>query len=428
MVKRVCNCSCHTRVTVHPTTCGCDKAAPPPPCCHDPAPKPCCPPLKNPDQPGTVEVPQPTAPPGFTTGTSTVGSSTKPPPGSAAEGPWFTNTINNTVRNGPIFGPRKDEFLPYLLVRSSAGDRGSRPLSGVFWESPDIFVVPNQDADTAPPTPATFGGIAQANAPNTLYAHIWNLGRAPAYRVRVEFYWFNPSLGINRGDANLIGATYIDLADRFSITPGWQQVTTAYGQWMSAGNHAVVRCPVTWIPTFQNNGHECLVVRAFEPMLDAADPDQFAAVNDRHVGQRNIAVVQAASPASIDLALNLGYPESPANAEVTVAIDPPTTMDWLQLFAGSRAPGYTSAGGGVFGFLPPTVAASRVPPLGQLAPDERPKLLRPRESFLRGCCPMQIVFHASADNLASKQVQVLRIRQRLGTEIVGGYSVVLLKR
>lgn len=48
------------------------------------------------------------------------------------------------------------------------------------------------------------GGIARANAPNTLYAHVWNVGKAPAFGVRVEFYWFNPSLGISRADANLI--------------------------------------------------------------------------------------------------------------------------------------------------------------------------------------------------------------------------------
>jgi hypothetical protein len=50
--------------------------------------------------------------------------------------------------------------------------------------------------------PPVLGGVAVANVSNTLYAHVWNLGKAPAYRVRVEFYWFNPSLGISRTDAN----------------------------------------------------------------------------------------------------------------------------------------------------------------------------------------------------------------------------------
>ena len=423
-----CQCPCHPRVVVHPTpTCDCGKPVVPP-CCREPPPKPCCPPREIPQQPGTVDVPQTTPAPTFTTGPSTAGSSTKPPPGSPTEGTWFTTTINQTLRNGPVFGPRKDEYLPYLLVRSATGDRGNRPVTGVFWESPDIFVVPNQEADIAPLMPNSFGGVAQASAPNTLYAHVWNLGRAPAFRVRVEFYWFNPSLGINRGDANLIGAAYVDLGDRFSMSPGWQQVATSYGQWMSAGNHAVVRCPNTWIPTFQNNGHECLVVRVFEPIMDALDPNQFAAANDRHVGQRNIAVVQAASPASIDLALNVGYPESPTDAEVDLSIDAPATMDWLQLFAGNRTPGYTAPAAVVAGFLPPSVAASRVPTLGQVAADQRSQLLRPRERFVRGCCPLQIVFHASADSLASHQAQVLRLRQRTGSDVIGGSTVVLLKQ
>ena len=425
-----CHCGCHRpHVVVHrKPTCDCGKPVQPPPRCCDPPPKASCPPREPPCQPGVVDVPQQTPPPVFTTGPTTAGSSTKPPPGSAGEGSWFTGVVNQTLRNGPTFGPRKDEYLPYLLVRSTTGDRGNRPITGVFWESPDIFIVPNQEADTAPLMPGSFGGIAQANASNTLYAHVWNLGRAPAYRVRVEFYWFNPSLGIQREDAHLIGAAYVDLADRFSMTPGWQQVNTPYGQFMSGGNHAVVRCPTTWIPIFENQGHECLVVRVFEPTLDALDPDQFGAAIDRHVGQRNIAVVQAASPASIDLALNLGYPDSPAEAEVNLSVDAPNAMDWLQLFSGSRAPGYTAPGAVVAGFLPPSVTSSRVPALGQLAADQRPKLLRPRERFTRGCCPLQIVFHASAENLHARQAQVLRVRQRVGSDIVGGYTVVLLKK
>ena len=433
MIKRPsfeCHCSCHRPHIVlhHKPICDCGKPVQAPPNCAERISKPCCPPREMPCQPGTVDVPQETPPPTFTTGAGTVGSSTKPSQGSPGEGLWFSGVVKQTLRNGPVFGPRKDEFLPYLLIRSTTGDRGNRPITGVFWESPDVFVVPNQDADTAPLMPASSGGIAQANAPNTLYAHIWNLGRAPVFRARVEFYWFNPSLGINRADANLIGAAYVDLADRFSMTPGWRQVDTTYGQFMSAGNHAVVRCPTTWIPIFENHGHECLVVRVSEPILDALGPDQFAAASDRHVGQRNIAVVQAASPASIDLPLNLGYPESPSDAEVDLSIDAPNAMEWLQLFAGNRAPGYTAPGGVVAGFLPPTVADSRVIAVGQLATDQRPKLVRPRERFARGCCPLQIIFHASVENLRSKQAQVLRVRQRVGPDIIGGYTVVLMKK
>jgi hypothetical protein len=70
-----------------------------------------------------------------------------------------------------------------------------------------------------------------------------------------------------------------------------------------------------------NGGHECLVVRVFDPIMDAVSPDQFSAAADRHIAQRNIAVVPAASPASIVIALNLGYLPEAADAEVEVVLE-----------------------------------------------------------------------------------------------------------
>lgn len=424
-----CECPCHRTLVVHPTpTCDCGKAVTPPTqTCTPPPVKSTCPPPPHRTQPGTVDFPQPNPAPVYYTSVGTAGADTKPDSG-PAQILWFKDQVKRTLRDGPSFGPRKDEYLPYLLVRSATADRGRRPFSGIFWESPDIFVVPNQEADTAPPEPATLGSIAQANAPNTLYAHVWNLGRSPSYRVRVEFYWFNPTLGISYADANLIGAAYVDLADRFSTQAQWKPVQKSYGSWLSRGNHAIVPCPTTWTPTFQNGGHECLVVRVLDPLMDAVSPSQFSAAEDRHVCQRNIAVVQASSPASLDLALSLGYADSPADMEVDVVVDAPDTMDWLQLYTRSRAPGFTAPLSPVVaGFLPPSVAAGRLPPLGQISVNDRAKLLHIRERFSRGCCPLQIAFHASIQNLDSMQAQVLRLRQRRGTDIVGGYTVVLLK-
>ena len=40
-----------------------------------------------------------------------------------------------------------------------------------------------------------WGGMAQAGVPNTIRARL-EPGRAPAFDVIVEFYWFNPTLGI----------------------------------------------------------------------------------------------------------------------------------------------------------------------------------------------------------------------------------------
>jgi len=381
-----------------------------------------CPPPNVTTQPGTIIIPQTTPP--ITVKTSNVPpwSIGRPPLGDPGEIPWFTGQIQNILKNGPVFGPRKDEFLPYLLIRAASGDRGDRPVTGPFWESPDIFVVPNQDAGTAPPFPATFGGTAQASAPNTLYAHVWNFGKAPVHRARVEFYWFNPSLGISQADANLIGAAWVDLANRFTLFPNWVAVNQSYGQWMSQGCHAIVRCPVTWVPTFENNGHECLVVRVFEPMLDAVSPSQFSPAADRHVGQRNIAVVKASSPAAIDLNLSLGYPISPSHAEANVSADSPSTMEWLKLYTGTRTPPFHAPTGTVTaGFGAPTPRSPHSPPPGP------PALVKPRIKFQQRCNPLNVAFHADVPDLKPNDAQVLRLRHLANGKVIGGYTVVLLK-
>jgi len=100
----------------------------------------------------------------------------------------------------------------------------------------------------------------------------------------VEFYWCNPSLGINSENAQIIGAAYVDLGNRFSRN-AWQ----------------IVKYPQTWIATFENRGHECLVVRVFEPLLDQVSNSVWEVTKDRHTAQRNIAVVEAQSPATLGI-------------------------------------------------------------------------------------------------------------------------------
>lgn len=416
------------RTSLHKTeSCDCDQPIPPPTNTSCYPPRKDCPIPPPPCQPGVVDIPQDSPP--FTTPTTPdlPGSRARPKPGDPAEIPWFQGQIKQVRRKSPSFGPRKNEFLPYLLVRTAAGDRGARPFNGVFWESPDIFVVPDQEAGSAPLNPPTTAGIAKANAPNTLYAHIWNLGKAPAYRVRVEFWWFNPSLGISRASGHLIGATWVDLANRFTHYDNWMQVNQPAGNYISRGNHAIVRCPETWRPTFENGGHECLVVRAFEPILDPVAQSQFSPVADRHIAQRNIAVVQAASPASIDLILDLGYIKSTGNTEIDVVVEPPTAMEWLKLLVGRPDPGFQAPAEQVIaGLMTPIPHGINVPSLQEIPCDCRNHLLKQRERFYRGCDPLNIPFHAAAQDLKPHEAQIVRIRQRIDDDVVGGYSVLLV--
>jgi hypothetical protein len=169
----------------------------------------------------------------------------------------------------------KHPIKPYLLVRSVTGDNGTRPLPGgtVFWESPDIWTAAG-DPSTTPEIPPTHGGVLHAGQPNTVYAHVWNLGRAPLTGVVVSFYWFNPSLAIDSSHAHLIGQARVDLGPRNSPLC-----------------HKLVKCPKAWVPVMENGGHECLVVKVWG-FGDAAPDNQWHPWEDRHVGQRNVSVVQ----------------------------------------------------------------------------------------------------------------------------------------
>lgn len=357
------------------------------------------------------------------------GDDERPPKGTPGERGWFGGRIKDIERDGPKFGPRKNEYLPYLLVRANPGDRGARPLNGVFWESPDVFVAPETDAAAAPLMPATTAGVAKVGAPTTLYAHVWNLGRAPAWGAFVEFSWFNPSLGFNYANANRIGVAMVDLGDRFTSLPEWREARGPAGDhYLTRGCHAIVRCPTTWVPTWENGGHECLVVRVFEPLMDPVALTSYDALRDRHVGQRNIAVVPAASPAALDLVLDVGPTEIPGRAEVEMGADPPSAMPWLALYVGRNRPPLRQAAGAVTaGLLPPTIAGARRFGLMGLPDDAVRPLLNHRERFAIGCDPVQIGFHASA-NVDRGEAHVLRIRQHVEGALVGGYTVVLVKR
>jgi hypothetical protein len=164
-------------------------------------------------------------------------------------------------------------FRPNLLLRTYVGDSGARPYGGVFWESPDIWVAAG-DPSSTPAVPPNAGGNPVVGQPNTLYAHVWNLGLAPLAGVSVEFLVFNPSISF-AGQVPLFRAvTRVDLAGRSAPTQC----------------HKLVKCPKAWVPTVVNNGHECAIVRV-SGVGDTLQPaHQFEPAFDRHVGQRNLNV------------------------------------------------------------------------------------------------------------------------------------------
>jgi hypothetical protein len=158
---------------------------------------------------------------------------------------------------------RKPRYKTELLIRTVFGDVGARPLTDpnlVFWESPDIWI----DGPSGDPDQATPGVL------NTVNVHVWNVGLTDCWAAHVDLYWCDPSVGITPALANPIGSTVVTLM---------------------GGAHTIVQFP--WLPSNANGGHECLVAQAYDPVSDPLVAP-FSPTLDRHVGQRNISVVEAA--------------------------------------------------------------------------------------------------------------------------------------
>src|SRR5262245_21344851 len=168
--------------------------------------------------------------------------------------------------------PRSDKFLPYLLLRSAVTDRGVRPFPTPTFNSPDIWVAPG-DPSKNPDIPGTQGdGTALDGSPNTVYAHVWNLGRAPVAGIRVEFsvsYGFavkEPPQG------QIIGMTRIDLPPRSSLDC-----------------HKLVKCPEPWIPVLQDHCNLVVRVSCIGDTIGADHP--WNPGFDRHVARRVVKVM-----------------------------------------------------------------------------------------------------------------------------------------
>ncbi len=282
-------------------------------------------------------------------------------------------------------------------MRANPGDTGTRPVSGPFWESPDIYLLAGVLPQDAPDVPKELGQTALANAPNTVYAHIWNFGKSAANAVIVEFYWIDPSLGINGGGAHLIG-----------------QATTALGSRYSSNSHKVVKCPEAWEAKYENGGHECLIVRAWDVCSDALSTPEWDASLNRHIAQRNIHVMTAAEAATAPLLLLKVGPLFGAPATVQVERTQPSAMPWLQLQTGTR------------GGFPAPAAPTGAPLLSPPSPVGGAQKAAPgaQAQNVNGD-DQQVAFTTTDAPPAAGQAQVYRVSASQGGQTVGGYTVVI---
>ncbi|MFT4023684.1 MAG: hypothetical protein QM664_07870, partial [Flavihumibacter sp.] len=111
-----------------------------------------------------------------------------------------------------------------------------------------------------------------AGVPCFMMARVKNNGNTAVVNATVKFYWANPSIGPDRNTATLVGQSFV------SIDPGGTQE---------------VLCLSPWTPVFVNNGHECLIVECFHPQDPLPATLAFNVPTDRHVAQKNLAVVNA---------------------------------------------------------------------------------------------------------------------------------------
>jgi len=166
--------------------------------------------------------------------------------------------------NRPLPDPRRPpeknggpHYTPWLVVRYQAGDAGDRPLAPgtVFWESPDVWSQGSQ-------------GINQpvVNEPTQVFARVTNQGMQDSVNATIQYWWANPSIAITEATATPIG--------------------TLTGVTIPAQNSLVFQSPTDWVPIKVNNGHECLIVQAFDDLFDPLTHPMQPAV-DRHVGQKN---------------------------------------------------------------------------------------------------------------------------------------------
>lgn len=136
-----------------------------------------------------------------------------------------------------------------------------------WYLSPNIWTVPGSD-------PEGPSGMPIVGEPCYMWARVRNNGSTAVSNAQVRFYWANPSVGFDRNTANIIGSSNVSLA---------------------AGEQRDVLCLTPWMPTFVNDGHECVLAEAFHTTADPLPASPvFNVPTDRHVAQRNLQVVMAA--------------------------------------------------------------------------------------------------------------------------------------
>ncbi|MFH0896004.1 MAG: hypothetical protein V2A54_16345 [Bacteroidota bacterium] len=184
----------------------------------------------------------------------------------------------------------------FLFIKYTEPDNGNRPIpSGtVFWNSPDIELFDSGENVIAN-NQITAG---QSYAVNVV---VQNQGDMACNSCTVELYLCNPYIGFDMAHATLLGA----------------KVT-------AVNAHASAMVRFDYNPTNAEAGHKCMFARAYsfaslDMPLNAAALDT---VNDRHIGQQNLSIVEQLEEFSFFMAANFTKITTVELAMKTVKLNP----------------------------------------------------------------------------------------------------------
>jgi hypothetical protein len=132
--------------------------------------------------------------------------------------------------------------------------------------SPDIWVVPGNDPNAEPGPPI-------ANTPNFIWARVANRGTTAVESATVKYYWGNPATYLTRANMTAVGTSYVSLAPDESKE---------------------VLCVTPWVPTWVNDGHECLIVETYcagDPLPPHTESSPFEVGANRQIAQLNLVLL-----------------------------------------------------------------------------------------------------------------------------------------
>jgi hypothetical protein len=162
-------------------------------------------------------------------------------------------------------GKEEEPYLTtYLFIERAEGDQGTNPLPPEFpaWCSPAIITI-------RPDGVPSYEIIV--NQTNIIRVEVTNRGQMDASDAYVEVFCVDPNTCCTPNTATRLGGNFLSI-------PSYSKAATE----------------IRWKPPSSNKGHHCLFARVClgVPPDCFRDGSIFDVVNDRHVAQRNIEIVE----------------------------------------------------------------------------------------------------------------------------------------